>query len=105
MIPTGRVAIAVLAFATGACGPAPAQKKPLLSPRDSVRATIGAATVDVNYGRPYKNHEQVHAGEAPHRGVHQRMHLVPPRDVGPEGLGGAPENTDRRGGFRFFVAR
>ena len=48
----GSVALGVLAVTTWATGSLTAQKEPVASPRDSVKATIGGATIEVNYGRP-----------------------------------------------------
>lgn len=51
-MPIGSGALRVLAVTTWATGSLAAQQKPLTSPRDSVTATIGGATIEVNYGRP-----------------------------------------------------
>ncbi len=50
----GTVGCAALVLWLGLSGSTAAQAKPLPSPRDSVKATIGGATVEVNYGRPFK---------------------------------------------------
>lgn len=50
----GTVAGAAMVLALGVTGSLAAQAKPPASPRDSVKATVGAATIEVNYGRPFK---------------------------------------------------
>lgn len=63
---TSSVALAVVTMATLAAGSAAAQQKPLASPRDSVKATIGGATIEVNYGRPYMKGRLVVGGLIPY---------------------------------------
>jgi len=63
---TSSVALAVVTMATLAAGSAAAQAKPLASPRDSVKATIGGATIEVNYGRPYMKGRLVVGGLIPY---------------------------------------
>ena len=61
----GNVGFGALALVTWAAGSSAAQDKPA-SPRDSVTATIGGATIEINYGRPYMKGRLVVGGLIPY---------------------------------------
>lgn len=60
------ILLGIFALSTAATGSAVAQQKPLASPRDSVKATISGATVEVNYGRPSMKGRLVVGGLIPY---------------------------------------
>lgn len=64
-----RELIGLMVIVTGAAGSSVAQKKPLASPRDSVKTTISGATIEVNYGRPSMKGRVVVGGLIPYDAV------------------------------------
>ncbi len=66
MMRIGTVAWGALVLALGVSGSSAAQAKPVASPRDSVKATVGGATLEVNYGRPFKKGRLVVGGLIPY---------------------------------------
>ncbi len=54
--------VAAQAGTSGMNMPAAGAKQPPLSPRDSVKASIGGAEVSVNYGRPSKRGREIFGG-------------------------------------------
>jgi DUF2911 family protein len=64
----GSAAMPVAAYAQGASGGGGGggEGKPLLSPRDTTRATVGSAHLLVDYGRPSKRGRQIFGGLVPY---------------------------------------
>ena len=81
-----RALIMTLAFVPGSTLVAQENRGRVLSPRDSVTQTIGAAKLSVNYGRPSKRGREIFGGLVPHgvvwrTGANQATHFRTDQDL------------------------